>query len=357
MTIREGAWDCPSCGAVGLSGRDFRCTACGSPRPEGARSHLPSGDLPSDDDAGSVNASPDEVHASDDEEAFETEDGGDDVPLDAHLLPEMLLRPPPPARPVNPRAGPAISPRAALVVGVPLLALGVAAIGAALANRPAREVEDTGQITELLWVRHAPVEKRMVIDTSDWSPPPPGAELLRSYRAVREVRRVDTGRTERVARERDVREQVGTRSTVCGQRDLGNGYFEDVTCDEPVYETRTETVHERVPVYREDTAYATRYHYRLTGWQYAREGTAAAFGGAAPPWPSAIAGSGERPGRRYSNFSVRVRAADGREYSTWVDSARFAAARVGQPVRLKLKRGASWSTLEELILLTPEAVP
>jgi len=41
MAIREGRWDCPSCGAVAQLGRHVYCTACGAPRPQEVRFYLP----------------------------------------------------------------------------------------------------------------------------------------------------------------------------------------------------------------------------------------------------------------------------------------------------------------------------
>ena len=41
MAIREGRWDCPSCGSVGQLGRHVYCTGCGGPRPKEIRFYLP----------------------------------------------------------------------------------------------------------------------------------------------------------------------------------------------------------------------------------------------------------------------------------------------------------------------------
>jgi len=40
MTIREGRWDCPSCGSTGVYGRHVDCPGCGKPRPAGTRFYL-----------------------------------------------------------------------------------------------------------------------------------------------------------------------------------------------------------------------------------------------------------------------------------------------------------------------------
>jgi ribosomal protein L40E len=40
MAIREGRWDCPSCGSRGIYGRHVDCPGCGKPRPAGIRFYL-----------------------------------------------------------------------------------------------------------------------------------------------------------------------------------------------------------------------------------------------------------------------------------------------------------------------------
>lgn len=40
MAIREGRWDCPSCGSTGIYGRHVDCPGCNKPRPAGIRFYL-----------------------------------------------------------------------------------------------------------------------------------------------------------------------------------------------------------------------------------------------------------------------------------------------------------------------------
>ncbi|HYW12972.1 MAG TPA: hypothetical protein VE871_13520 [Longimicrobium sp.] len=40
MAIREGRWDCPSCGSTAVYGRHVDCPGCGRPRPAGIRFYL-----------------------------------------------------------------------------------------------------------------------------------------------------------------------------------------------------------------------------------------------------------------------------------------------------------------------------
>ncbi len=80
------------------------------------------------------------------------------------------------------------------------------------------------------------------------------------------------------------RVQTGTESVKVGTRDLGNGYFEDVYEDRPVYDevSREETYEE--PVYREDPVYRNRIRYQIEKWETARAAKAAAAD-RSPRWP------------------------------------------------------------------------
>ena len=71
---------------------------------------------------------------------------------------------------------------------------------------------------------------------------------------------------------RQVSEQVldGYDTVVTGHRDLGNGYFEEITSEVPRYRTeyRTETYEE--PVYISVPIYETKYYYEIDKWMHDR---------------------------------------------------------------------------------------
>jgi hypothetical protein len=119
--------------------------------------------------------------------------------------------------------------------------------------------------------------------------------------------------------------RTGTRTYVCGQRDLGNGYFEDIECTEPVYETRTrtetdeepayrsethyETVTEREPVYREVAVYDTFYTYRVPRWTVVD--TLKTRGDTVPPfWADTVVGRNRRIARRRDAYYITFRRQD-----------------------------------------------
>ena len=214
------------------------------------------------------------------------------------------------------------------------------------------------------WARSVVVEQRRMVDGEGWEVPDSADVVRRERRFHHEGSEVvghrtvtrQVPRTERVqdgveTRTRQVEERVrtGTRSYVCGQRDLGNGYFEDVQCQEPVYETRTrtetyqepryrevtrqETVTETVPVTRPVPVYRTWYTWRAPRWVpadtlHARGDTTR------PAWPDSALGDGRRRGRRTERYTLVVR--EGRARLTLhTYLGEWHRLRVGQRVALR----------------------
>ena len=119
-------------------------------------------------------------------------------------------------------------------------------------------------ITEMNWTRSIAVETLTTVDESGWSLPS-GARLHYSQQEIKGYEKViDHYET----KTRTYTEQVldHYEEYVSGHRDLGNGYFEEITSSRPVYrtETRTETYEE--PVYRDEPIYATKYYYEIDKW-------------------------------------------------------------------------------------------
>lgn len=55
-------------------------------------------------------------------------------------------------------------------------------------------------------------------------------------------------------------------TVVTGHRDLGNGYFEEITSQQPVYDTRYWTETKEEPVYRQEPVKQTKYYYDIEKW-------------------------------------------------------------------------------------------
>jgi hypothetical protein len=180
------------------------------------------------------------------------------------------------------------------------------------------------------------------------------ARYITHTRRVPRVKLVVTGYTTEWT---TVTEEVpsGTSSYSCGTRDLGNGYFEDITCTETDYETVTrrervrvpvtradttwETVVEREPVYHDVPVYGTVYRYRRIDWVPV-DTVSAAGDTAAPVWPAVPQAPGRRAGPRLSRYTVTARAADGTLRQAWVSGESWPPYRLGQPIAISADAGA-----------------
>src|ERR1700741_1771858 len=333
MAVREGCWDCPTCAALGQRGRDVSCTQCGSPRPKGVRFYLPD-DAPEVTDAEELRrarAGADWVclHCAGSARASggacpgcgaprgssptqqTREYGMDEVPRAGGA--------PPPRQPV------AAPRRKRSFVGRVVLGLVAVAVGFCAWSNRTRQVE--AEVAAKEWERTVQVEEYRTVTESGWSLPG-GGTLIRSYRDVRDYRQ---GLDHYETRSRQVSErvQVGSSRVVCGQRDNGNGYFEDVYCNEPQYETRYRTETYQEPIYRQEPIYDTKYEYRIKRWvpdQLLR----AAGDTSAPVWPSAELNDAHREGEKKQRYVLTFHDGDGEVYTS-------TGHRVGEPIRLRVK--------------------
>ncbi len=453
MAIREGRWDCPSCGSKAVYGRHVDCPGCGKPRPAGIRFYL-TDDAPVITDAAQLAeaaAGADWVceHCGASTRATQTECGGcgalrgtspsqpvidyhagqvprsGDAPAAGSAAASPPVAPPdspaPAAAPAarearvaplkapaapgpqwtcahceqsNPvgearcrrcyeRRGTAPPPRAP---GDPPLippdttvarrwkmgAVALAAIVAFAALDEGREVERftpehfarpavlvPATVAAVRWERRIDVEQRSLVQGTGFALPDSAQVLRRERVLVRydsvqhgvrtEYREVPETReyTEYETRTRQVDERVraGTRTYVCGQRDLGNGYFEDRYCTEPEYVTRsrtetyrapvqrTETVTRRVaeyiPVYRSFPVYSTRYHWRAPRWNVVRTDVVRGDT-AAPAWPQPALTRTQRLGARGERYSVTLRQPGKTDYEFEIQPHEWGSFRAGQ---------------------------
>jgi hypothetical protein len=355
MAIREGRWDCPSCGSTGIPGRHLSCSGCGVRRPEGVRFYLPA----------------DEPEVTDAARLAEAAAGADWVceHCDASARAGMTHCPGCGAErgtsPVQqtheygmddiPRAGGTQAPRALAAMAPPpkrrrgwkAPAAVVALVGGLVWWNGPVEVQATVAAKD--WARAVEVQEYRTVKEEDWTVPQ-GGRQTRSYRAIREYRQV-LDHYETKTRQVSERVQTGTRTYTCGSRDNGNGYFEDVTCTEPEYETRSHSETYQDPVYRQEPVYDTKFAYEIERWL--PDDTAWARGDAAkePVWPAVHIGEKEREGARVERYVLRVTDEEGKTHELTVSAAQFARYRAGQPVTLRMKRGGGG----DVELVEPEA--
>lgn len=273
MAVREGKWRCPYCSVVNR-GADLACTACGATRDKDVAFFL-------DDDAPEVT----------DEALLEKARAGADWlcqfcqtsnrpghPRCANCgaergtspsRPESEIRtePPPPPRDAPWKGG--CAPR--LVALLLLLAAGFCAVAGYFALR---KTEETVKVAGFEWERAIEVESFRTAREQAWEGEVPsgGRPISRS----REVHHTE-------------RERVGTERVKVGTRDKGNGFFEDV------YEER--------PVFKDRRVYRNKVTYELERWVTDRTEKASGRD-QTPRWPDPRLGPRERGGNRAEKYVV-----------------------------------------------------
>jgi hypothetical protein len=214
------------------------------------------------------------------------------------------------------------------------------------------------------WERHVTIEQHGIVPGEGYTLPDSAIDVVRTER-VTDYRQDLAGYetvTREVPRTRQVlqgyreetrtvneTEQTGTRTYTCGSRDLGNGYFEDVECTEPTYETVSrrervsvpvykdvieyETVTERQPVYRQVPVVEPYYTYRAPLWTPVDTLRLSGTWLTPPAWPSVgTLPPGRREGPRWAHDRVVVRGPDGVPVTVNVHEEELPRLRPGQRV-------------------------
>jgi hypothetical protein len=378
MAIREGRWDCPSCGSTAIYGRHVDCPGCGKPRPAGVRFYL-TADAPVVTDPEQLKeakAGPDWVclHCEASNRATLTQCGGCGAERGSS-----------PAQPVV-RYGEGQAPTAGALAAPPAL-LGAAAIirrpaepeperkkrrnvagwvaggliGAVVMGGIIDEREPRRRVTtpvpvpavveDVRWERLVLVEARTLVPGEGWELPDSALNVQQSSRVLEHRQKLAGHHTIQRVQPRRVQEAVGehrvwqaaSSSTSCETVDMGNGYFEE-KCEESggggewvtetEYRTRTvyDTIIEQRPYYESVPVHAPYYSYRVPMWQTVD--TVRATGGldTPPAWPRAEVAPGRRTSQE-ARYEVVVRQADGtREAITVSDDTEWRGFRRGQPI-------------------------
>jgi hypothetical protein len=469
MAIREGRWDCPSCGSTAIYGRHVDCPGCGRPRPAGVRFYLADGEpaITSAAQLAEAKAGADWIceHCAASTRAAQDTCGGCGAPRGTSPTQSVVTyslgavprsgdaaaaaspkaaggfrpswicnhcpttnaaevwactacgkargsvppRPEPGAEPARMAAAavdaddPAVdadestdtsSRRVGILAGVVFTGVLVLLGFLGIANHEPAPAYDDGPlpvyeappevqpvvVEAMRWRRDVAVEERRLVPGAGWSLPD-GALVLSSERRGRGQERVveryvtttsTRWVTDRVAdgydtRTREVSERVrtGTRTYTCGSRDLGNGYFEDVECTEPTYETRTrtetyqepryrterwlDTITTQEPVYRTVPVHGTWYTWNMPVWTpriYRAEGDTTP-----PGWPGVAFGPDRRLRSRSEQYFVTLRRPDGTyEDEIEIPLEQWSRYRVGQRLAFRWEQG-------ERILLPPDSLP
>lgn len=339
MAIREGRWDCPTCGTQGLLGRDTKCGNCGATRPEGIKFYLPE-NAPAVANAAQLAVAQagadwicDYCGSSNRADATTCYDcgapqGAKRQVVQSDPLPNTNPEPPPPVKPPSKKSRWQIGCLGFLGSLIALLIIWF---------QP-QQIDAT--VTQTHWQRSIAIEQLTTLVESDWSIPT-GSRLLSQQEEIHHYKQV----LERYeTRTRDVSEQVavGSESYVCGTVDLGNGFFEDRMCDRTIYETRTSTETYEEPIYRDEPVYQTKYTYEIDRWLVNR--TPQTSGNDRNPyWPEIVLGPQERQGAGEETYRVDFEGKNGKSYQITMPLARWLDFEVGTQHRITVNRlGDAW---------------
>lgn len=328
MAIREARWDCTQCGTVGNLGRQRVCPNCGRSRPEKVGFYLPDDNKKVEDEVliQQAKIGPDWLcdYCGASNQADKTRckqchalhDGSptqevkkyklDAVPRQGDEADEPIPLPPAQEQ-TEEKASPTTSRMGWLL---PLMLVFLCLCGTWFLFF--RSTSTSTTVTGFEWERTIQVEELETLIEEDWQIPTDG----RYVSEEEAIHHYDQIFVRNETRTRDIPEQVqtGTRSYVCGQKDLGNGFFEEVTCQEPTYKTqiRTETYQE--PIYQAVPVFQTKYEYEIDRWVDGRleKETGSTQN---PEWPLIYLTDIEREGERDEVYWVEFTNTDSTRYA------------------------------------------
>lgn len=349
MAIREGAWDCPQCGRKRNRGPAKYCEGCGYPRGADVELYLPE-DAPEVTDAAALaraRSGPDRTcaYCDGDNPADAEYCGGCGAGKDGSKPRPVIEHrdEPPPVQPVAGTPEKPQKPKKKRGCGRTVLGLGclglvglilLVVVGGWFTSRPS--VATAGGFE---WSRTVEIQQATPEIREAWEGEvPAGARILDTRREVHHKDRTRIG-TEQKTRTYTERVQTGTETVKVGTRDLGNGYFEDVYEDRPIYETVERQEMRQEPVYREDPVYRNKVRFQIDAWKTVRtekdQGS-----GRSPRWPLVALLPGEREGPRKATYTVIFQDSEGgtRRYAT-ADETEWRSVRQGARYKVR-KRGS-----------------
>lgn len=354
MTIREGKWACPYCDAVNR-GRDLKCAGCGATRDKDVRFFL-DGDAPvaaevtDEAELRAAQSGPEwvcETCGASNEAARAScrncgAARGGSQSREVKMVDEVAA----PAALVPPGAPPTrgfFGRKSLLGCGGALLLAVLVVVG--LFAYLTREHESRLTVTGAEWQRTVEVEELQTLTEQSWADEVPrDSRVVSRRRELHHNDRVRAG-TRSVEQPYTERVQTGTRRVKVGTRDLGNGYFEDVYRDEPVYETRRRTRTVEEPVYREVPVYKDKVTYTVERWRPVKTERLQRLDNA-PAWPQVGAGGRRREGKRTEKYVVKLKdPQSGKTFEREVKPEEFPRFTPGASARGKISNMGNLSEL------------
>ncbi|MEO0469185.1 MAG: Ran-binding zinc finger domain-containing protein [Bacteroidota bacterium] len=349
MAIRVGRWDCTVCGTKGNLGPETRCHNCGSPRPENVRFYLPTDAEIVEDEVRleEAKAGPDWIcgHCSNQNKHVHLicqscgnprDEKSEDVDLQVREyktgeVPEESFERERTIHPLEKARQQRAVPKRKHPLRWLLLA-GLILFGGYLFLRSVPRQVDAN-IDQFKWERTLQVLHNEAVQHEDWSHPANAFDVS-SFRAIHHYDQVLRGYETRT---RTVQVPVGEERYVCGQRDRGNGYFEDVYCSRTIYENRQENYEE--PIYEQVPVFQTKYRYKVMEWVARAENLLhSSADDQKPQWPSVPSvksGRNWKNGDRTEKYYILIRENNGSQHLEQISYDLWKGLSPGETVKIK----------------------
>ena len=189
----------------------------------------------------------------------------------------------------------------------------------------------TVTVQSFSWERITEVQEYKTVQESNWTLPAGGrlqytAEEIRSYNHV-----IDHYETKTRTRTEQVLDHYETY--VSGYRDLGNGHFQEILSQRPVYRTETITEQYQEPVYKNVPIYDTKYYYEIERWVH-KENKTTRGNDQDPYWYTGKIRDNERLVNSTEAYQILVITEDGEEKTFSVSFDKWKSMSIGQMAKM-----------------------
>jgi hypothetical protein len=269
MAIHVGRWDCTTCGYNGVLGPETECSNCGADRPKNVKFYMAAEEDIVQDPTVLRRARGD----ADWRCSFCTQNNPNEVKTckdcgNSRSASDKQLEVKTYTTANVPRTGDGTRDFSKSVAEVPppkskkgcFISLGVLAVVVAVLLLLSLNSTVDVKVEGFEWEQSIQVEEMRNVEEENWAIPS-GGTTVTSFQAIHHYDQIlDHYET----RTRTEQRSVGSEEYVCGQKDLGNGYFEDKYCSRTIYEDYQVEYEE--PIYRDKPVYQTKYRYTIDRW-------------------------------------------------------------------------------------------
>lgn len=291
----EGLWDCKYCNSKGIKGGQRQCPNCGHTRDDDVKFYMPGSITYVDENkAKTINRNPDWIcmycnGLNSDNDAICKSCGADRTEKNLNYFQNQEQKLQEQRKKINdiinsncdcevtdkhsPDSNHEVSNKNKLktflqnnwkfLLIVPALALLILALVFIFTPK-----EEFVTITDLKWEYSVNIEKFETINEDDWELPIDARLLYTNTELYGHDQVIDHYETK--SRQVEKTRLSGYENYVSGYRDLGNGYFEEIIDQRPIYETYYEIEYYEEPVYKNVPIYKTKYYYERDVWNYCR---------------------------------------------------------------------------------------